>query len=55
MIGAMEVQKHIDQIDGFPKRTASDWYIVSWHITVNWNTVPRKNRLWQKPLPELCG
>ena len=24
MIGAMEVQKHIDQIEGFPKRTASE-------------------------------
>ena len=49
MIGAMEVQKHIDQIAGFPKRTASELiHLYPWRIMGNWNMVHRKNRLWQK-------
>ena len=50
MIGAMEVQKHIDQIEGFPKRTASELIHCILHIMANWNMVPRKNRRWQRRL-----
>ena len=46
MIGAMEVQKHIDQI--FHRYWKMNWYIVFFHIMGNWNMVHRKNRLWQK-------
>lgn len=50
MIGAMEVQKHIDQIEGFPKRTASELIhcILAHHGELEYGS--RKNRRWQRRL-----
>ena len=55
MIGAMEVQKHIDQIEGFPKRTASELIhcILAHHGELEYGSP--KNRRCRGDCTEFCG
>ena len=55
MIGAMEVQKHIDQIEGFPKRTASELIHCILHIMRTGIWFPEKTGAGRGDCAEFCG
>ncbi len=46
IIGAQMIHDLIKEIPDFPLIWRISWYIVSWHIMANWNTVLLRNLHW---------